>query len=78
MGIAFVHYFKTDVGSVQYIRPGADYATLAIQNGLVEVETVQVERHRGYTHCGEPYTDYRPGTQEEVQGAAVVETDFSR
>ncbi|MFM1843829.1 MAG: hypothetical protein RLZZ490_2572, partial [Cyanobacteriota bacterium] len=73
MGIAFVHYFKTDVGAVQYVRPGADDATLAIQDGLVEVESVQVERHRGNTHCGEPDADYRPRTQEEVQGTAVVE-----
>lgn len=73
MGIAFVHYFKTDVGSVQYISPGADYPALAIQDGLVEVETVQVERHGAYTHSSEPDADYRPSTQEEVQGTAVVE-----
>ncbi|MEY2984791.1 MAG: hypothetical protein RLZZ568_1408, partial [Cyanobacteriota bacterium] len=73
MGIAFVHYFKTNVGAVQYVSPGADDTTLAVQDGLVEVETVQVERHGAYAHCREPDADDRPGTQEEVQGAAVVE-----
>jgi hypothetical protein len=46
---------------------------LRIENRLVEVETVEVERHGANTHCRKPDTDYRPSTQEEVQGAAIVE-----
>jgi hypothetical protein len=73
MCITFVHYFHTDTSAVQHIGPSTDYTTLRIENRLVEVETVEVERHGANTHCRKPDTDYRPSTQEEVQGAAIVE-----
>ena len=67
MSVALVHYFHTQVGAVDYICPGADYAALAIHDRLVEVESVQVERHGADTEGGEPDSDYRPSTQEEVR-----------
>lgn len=73
MSVTLVHYFKTEVRTVQNVRPGVDYTTLRVKDGLVEVETVQVECHGRYTKSSEPDTDYRPCTQEEVQGTAVVE-----
>ena len=73
MSVTLVHHFKTEVGTVQNVRPGVNHTTLAVQHGLVEVETVQVECHGADTQCGEPDTDYRPGSEEEVQGTAVVE-----
>ncbi len=40
---------------------------------MVEVESVQVERHRADAQGREPDADHRPCTQEEVQSPAVVE-----
>ena len=71
MSIALVHDFHTQVSPVDYVSPGANHPTLRIQDGLVEVEPVQVERHGADAQRGEPDTDDRPCTQEEVQAAAV-------
>jgi len=46
---------------------------LAVEDRLVEVETVQVEGHRAHAQDGEPDANHGPGSQEEVQAAAVVE-----
>ncbi len=73
MGVALVHYFDPDVSTVQHISPSPDDTALAIQDGLVEVEPVEVECHGGDAHSSEPDPHYWPCTQEEVQGAAVVE-----
>ena len=73
MGIALVHHFKTEVRTVEDVSPGVDDTTLAVQYRLVEVETIQVERHRGHTQSGEPDANHRPCTQEEVQSTGVVE-----
>ena len=59
--------------TVQNICPGVQHTTLTIKDGLVEVETVQVECHRGDAKGGEPDADNRPCSKEEVQGAGVVE-----
>lgn len=67
------HYWHPQVGAVDHICPGIDHATLRVDHRLVEVETVEVKRHGADTQGGEPDADYRPGTQEEVQGTAVVE-----
>ena len=73
MSVALVHHFHTEVGAVQHVGPGVQHTTLGIQDRLVEVEAVQVERHRAHAQGGEPDADHRPGSQEEVQAAAVVE-----
>jgi len=62
MSVTLVHYFHTEVGTVDDISPSVDSATLRVDDGLVEVETVQVEGHRGNTQSGEPDTDNRPCT----------------
>jgi len=71
--ITFVHHFHPDTSAVEHICPGADNATLRIKDRLVEVKTIEVEGHGAHAHCGEPDSDDRPCTQEEVQGTAVVE-----
>ena len=71
--IPLVHHFHPQVRPVQHVRPGAHNPTLAINDGLVEVEPVQVERHRADAQRGEPDAHDRPRTQEEVQRTAVVE-----
>merc|ERR1712100_879994 len=45
----------------------------SIKDGLVEIETVQVEGHGADAQGGEPDANDRPGSQEEVKAAAVVE-----
>ena len=54
VSVALVHNFHTQTSAVQHICPGVEHTTLTINDGLVEVETVQVERHRGHTQSGEP------------------------
>ena len=67
MSIALVHYFHAQTSTVENISPGVDHMTLIVNDRLVEVETVEVEGHRGNTKSGEPDTDNGPGSQEEVK-----------
>merc|ERR1711991_751251 len=73
VSVALVLHFHAEVGTVQHISPGVQDAALTIQDGLVEVETVQVESHGADAHGSEPDADNGPGSQEEVKAAAVVE-----
>ena len=73
VSITLVHNFHTQTSAVENVCPGVEHTTLTIDDGLVEVETVQVERHRGDTKCGEPDANNRPCSKEEVQGTGVVE-----
>ena len=73
VSITLVHNFHTQTSAVENVCPSVEHTTLTIDDGLVEVETVQVERHRGNTKCGEPDTNNRPSSKEEVQGTGVVE-----
>merc|ERR1711991_771435 len=73
VSVALVLHFHAEVGAVQHISPGVQDAALTIQDGLVEVEAVQVEGHGADAHGREPDADNRPGAQEEVKATAVVE-----
>jgi hypothetical protein len=73
VSVTLVHDFHTEVSTVKNVCPGVQDTTLTIKDGLVEVETVQVERHRGNTKCGEPDADYWPCCQEEVKTSRVIE-----
>ena len=68
-----MHYFHAQVSAVDYVCPAWYHMSLAVRNRLVEVESVQVERHCAYAQAGSPDADYWPQCQEEVQAAAVVE-----
>ena len=68
-----MHNFHTQTCTVQHVCPSVEDTSLVVLDGLVEVETVEVERHRGNTKCGEPDTDNRPCCEEEVQRTGVVE-----
>ena len=72
VSIPLVHHFHAQVRPVDHIRPGANYPTLRVDDALVEVKPVQVERHRADAQGGEPNPDDGPCTQQEVQGATVV------
>merc|ERR1712100_959169 len=73
VSVALVHHFHAEVGAVQHISPGVQDAALTIKDGLVEVEAVQVEGHGADAQGSEPDANDRPGSQEEVKAAAVVE-----
>jgi len=73
MSISFVHYFHPKTSTVKNISPGVQDMTLVVHDGLVEVETVQVECHGANTKCSEPDADDRPCCEEEVQRTGVVE-----
>ena len=44
MCISLVHNFKAKVGSIEDVSPGIYNMTLSL-NRLVEIKTIQVERH---------------------------------
>jgi hypothetical protein len=73
VSIALVHHFHAEASTVEHVGPGVHHPTLGIQDGLVEVEAVEVEGHGAHAEGGEPDADHRPGCKEEVQAAAVVE-----
>lgn len=67
MCVPFVHNLKAESCSVKNVCPSRDDTVLTINNGLVEVETIQVERHCRNAKSGEPDANHRPGGEEEVQ-----------
>ena len=71
MSITLVHDFHTETSAVQNVCPSVKDMTLVILDRLVEVETVQVERHRGDTKCGEPDANNRHAAKKCKNG--VVE-----
>ena len=73
MSIALVHYLHSQSSTVKDICPSIEHTTLTIQNALVKIQTVEIKSHRAYTKSSEPDANHRPGSQEEVQAAAVVE-----
>ena len=62
-----MHNFETQPSTIKNISPCINYMTLIINNRLVEVETIQIEGHRGYTKSGEPDAYNRPGSKEEMK-----------
>ena len=77
MSITLVHNFHTQTSAVENVCPGVEHTTLTIKDGLVEVETVQVERHRGNTKCGEPDANNNcPCSKEEVQGTELLKEAY--
>ena len=66
VSVTFVHHFHAKTSTVEDICPSVDHFALTINDGLVEVETVEVERHRRYAQGSKPDTDNRPSSKEEV------------
>ena len=73
VSVTLVHNFHAKTSTVQNICPGVQDFALTIHDGLVEVETVEVECHGANTKSSEPDTDNRPCCEEEVQRTGVVE-----
>ena len=47
MCVTLMHYLHSQTSSVKNVCPSVKNSTLSINDGLVEVETVEVEGHRG-------------------------------
>ena len=73
VSITLVHNFHTQTSAVEYVCPGVQNTTLTINNGLIEVEAVEVERHGGDAEGGKPDAHDWPCCEEEVQRARIVE-----
>ena len=73
MSVTLVHHFHSETCSIQNVCPGVNNMPLAISDGLIEVEAVEVEGHGGDAEGGKPDADNWPGCQEEMQAAAIVE-----
>ena len=73
MSVALVHDFHAKTSTVQDIGPSVDDTTLTFNNGLIEVESVEVERHGGDAEGGKPDAHDGPCCQEEVKAAAIIE-----
>ncbi len=73
VGIALVHHFHAEAGTVEDVGPGVDHPALVVEDRLVEVEAIQVEGHRANAEGSEPDAHHGPARQEEVEAAAVVE-----
>ncbi len=67
MSISLMHNFHSESCSVEDVCPGVDDVAVTGDDGLVEVEAIQVESHCGYAKGGEPDAYNRPGSKEEVQ-----------
>jgi hypothetical protein len=66
VSVTLVHDFHTQTSAVQNVCPSVEYTTLTVNDGLVEVETVEVECHGANTKSSEPDANYRPSSKEEV------------
>ena len=73
VSVALVHDFHSKTCSVEDICPGVEDTSLSIDDGLVEVEPVEVERHGGDAEGGKPDSHDWPRCEEEVQRARIVE-----
>ena len=67
MSVTLVHHFHSEVSTVEDVSPSVKNSTLSIKDGLVEVETIQVECHRAHAKGGEPDANHRPCGQEKVK-----------
>ena len=57
MSITLMHNFHTKTSAVQNVCPSRDNFVLTINDGLVEVETVEVECHSADAKSSEPDAD---------------------
>ena len=73
MSISFVHHFHSETSTVQNVGPSVNHFALVLNDGLVEVEAIQVKRHSANTKSGKPNANDWPSRKEKVQRPAVVE-----
>ena len=73
MSVTLVHNFHTQTSTVQNVCPGVQDFVLTINDGLVEVETIQVECHRADAKCSEPDADNSHAARKKCKRTGVVE-----
>ena len=54
VSVTLVHNFHTQTSTVEHICQSVDHFTLRLHDGLVEVETIQVECHGANAQCRKP------------------------
>ena len=54
VGVAFMHDFHTKTSSVKDVRPRVYHMTFTRSNGLIEVESIEVECHGADAEGGKP------------------------
>ena len=64
--------FKAEVSAVKDVSPSVYHMTFTFNNGLIEVESVEVECHGADAEGGKPDAHNRPRSQEKVETATVV------
>ena len=72
MSVTFVLNFDTEVSTVQDVSPSINYLTISSENGLIKIQTVEVECHSIHTKASEPNTHHREGSKEEMKAATIV------
>ena len=72
MSVSFVKDFKTKVGSVQNVSPSIDYLTITCNDRLIEIKSIQIERHCRNTQSSEPNANNWPSGEKEVKAATVI------
>ena len=70
--VSFVHDFHTESCAVKYVCPGVEHSSLSVNNGLVEVEAIEVESHGRDAEGGKPDSHHRPRSEEEMQASRIV------
>ena len=60
MGITLMHYFHAKTSTIKDVGPGLYNMTLTLNNGLIEVKSVEVESHGADAERGKPDSQDRP------------------
>lgn len=71
--VTLMHYFNPNVGVVDDVRPAVDHMAITVEDGVVEVEAIEIEGEAANGHTSKPDAYYRPCPQEEVQGTTIIE-----
>ena len=72
VSITLVHNFHTQTSTVENVCPGVQNTTLTINNGLIEVESVEVECHGADAEGGKLDSHDWPRSEEEMQTSRIV------
>ncbi len=72
MCISFVHDFHSESGTVKHVCPGIEHSSLSVNDGLVEVEAIEVESHGRDAEGGKPDSHHWPRSEEEMKRSRIV------
>ena len=72
MRVSFVHDLHSESGAVEDVCPSVEHSSLSVNDGLVEVEAVEVESHGRDAEGGKPDSHHWPRSEEEMQASRIV------